>query len=199
VLKQIATATPQAGFGSTISAWIQVSRDKPPSLLKNGSFEAAATNQQQAEKDWETKGAPEGWSTWSSGGLGALKLLPGKGRNGSLAAALIGVTSGTYLQTLPVQPGERYLVMSWAKSDPEGSDGGATLTVRFRQPDGKWHERQDLEPSTRIVTGLNDWQPLLLLATIPEGAGGMVIMPGASRQAEGATALHDDVAVYKLQ
>jgi len=24
-------------------------------------------------------------------------------------------------------------------------------------------------------------------------------MPGASRQAEGATALHDDVAVYKLQ
>lgn len=199
VLKQIAEATPQAGFGSAISAWIQVSRDQPPSVLKNGGFEAAATNQQQPEKDWETKGAPEGWSTWSSGGRGTLKLLRGKGRGASLAASLTDVTSGTYLQTVPVQPGERYLVMSWAKSDPEGSDGGATLTVRFRQPSGAWHDREDLEPSTRIVTGLNDWQPLLLLVTIPEGAGSMVIMPGASRQGEGATALHDDVAVYKLQ
>ena len=199
VLEQIAAATPQAGFGAAISAWIQVSRDQPPSVLKNGGFEAAATNQQQPEKDWETKGAPEGWSTWSSGGRGTLKLLRGKGRGDSLAASLTGVTSGTYLQTVPAQPGERYLVMSWAKSDPEGGDGGATLTVRFRQPSGAWHDRQDLEPSTRIVTGLNDWQPLLLLVTIPEGAGSMVIMPGASRQGEGATALHDDVAVYKLQ
>ena len=71
--------------------------------------------------------------------------------------------------------------------------------MRFRQPNGAWHARNDLEPSTRIVEGLDDWQPLLLLVTIPEGAGSMVIMPGASRQAEGATALHDDVAVYKLQ
>ncbi|MCE5241433.1 DUF4838 domain-containing protein [bacterium] len=198
MLAQIAQATPEAGFGAAISAWVQISRDKPPSLLKNGDFEARATNQQQAEKDWETKGAPEGWSTWSSGGRGTVTLAPGKGRNGTMAAGLTGTTSGTYLQTLPVKPGERYLVVSWAKSDPEDSDSGATLSVRFRQPNGAWHERNDLEPSTRIVPGLSDWQPLLLLVTIPDGAGGMVIMPGASRQAEGATALHDDVAVYKL-
>jgi len=199
LLKQIAAATPEAGFGAAINAWIAVSRGQPSSLLKNGGFETPATNQQQPEKDWETKGAPDGWSTWSSGGRGKIELLAGQGRNGSLAASLTATTSGTYLQTVPAQPGERYLVMSWARSAPAGSDGGATLTVRFRQPNGAWHARNDLEPSTRIVEGLDDWQPLLLLVTIPDGAGGMVIMPGASRQAEGATALHDDVAVYKLQ
>lgn len=199
VLADLAQATPQVGFGSAINAWMQIKREKLPNLLKNGDFETTGQNQQQPEGDWQTKGAPEGWSLWSSGGIGTLKLLPGKGRNGSTAAALTGVTNGVYLQVLPVKPGERYLVVSFGKSDPQGSQSGTSLAVRFRQPDGSWYPRTDVEPSTEIAPGVSDWQPLLLVVEIPEGVGSMVIMPCASNQAAGATALHDDVAAYKLQ
>lgn len=198
-ISELAEACPQAGFGAALQAWLVVTKEKRPNLLTNGDFESSGVNLQAPEvADWRTQGAPLGWNMWSSGNMGTLRLLPGKGRNGSVAASLQGVTSGVYLQSIPVQPGERYLVVSWAKSEPEGGESGAMLSVRFRKPDGQWHERHDLEPSTQIVPGLSDWQPLLLYVEIPEGAQYMIVMPGASHQSEGAIALHDDVAVYKL-
>jgi len=100
---------------------------------------------------------------------------------------------------VPVKPGERYLVVDYVRSDPEGKQGGPSLLVRFRKPNGDWHAREDLEPSTQAVAGVSGWQPLLLLVDIPEGAGGMLIMPLAKGQDAGAIALHDDIAVYKVQ
>ena len=63
---------------------------------------------------------------------------------------------------------------------------------------GAWHPRHDLEPSVDMIESQAGWQPLALLITIPEGAGGLVVMASAMAQAEGTRVLFDDVALHKI-
>ena len=70
--------------------------------------------------------------------------------------------------------------------------------MRLRDTTGAWHKRRDLEPSVVMAEGQAGWQPLVVLITAPEGTGSIIVMPGASGQADGARVLFDNVAVYKL-
>jgi hypothetical protein len=70
--------------------------------------------------------------------------------------------------------------------------------VRFRQADGSWHSREDLEAKVEPTPDQRGWQPLVIPVTIPDGAAEMMVMPGAGGQATGATALFDDLAAYRL-
>ena len=106
--------------------------------------------------------------------------------------------SATWLQTVKVKPGERYLCVCWIKVEPAGSSVGAGLTIRFRDAAGAWAKR-DTEPKLPAGDGVADWQPLVLLVTVPEDAGGLVMMPGATDQAPNATALFDQAAVYRIE
>jgi len=88
--------------------------------------------------------------------------------------------------------------MVWAKAEPAGNECGGTLTVRLRDSKGAWHKRRDLGPSVAMVGGLNGWQPLAVLVTVPEDCAALIVMLGADGQAEGTSALFDDATLYRL-
>jgi hypothetical protein len=106
--------------------------------------------------------------------------------------------SACYLQTVPVQTGERYVVMGWARLDPAKPKAQAHLTVRFRDAKGAWHPRRDLEPTLQADPEDGEWQPLLVPVTIPAGAAALIVMPGTRGQEAGEQAFFDDLAVYPL-
>jgi hypothetical protein len=190
-----------SGTGSVsemVKAWLWVQGEKPDNLMGNGDFEDAGANTDKPEKDWETEGAPKGWSKWSATPKAKFVVLGGKGRNGSATASIADAQSSCYLQTHQCKPGEKYLCVCWAKADPADLNCGAKLGIRFRDEKGGWHKRRDLEPTVQITEGQEGWQPLVVMVEIPEGAGSFLVMPGAGGQEEGARVLFDDVALYRL-
>lgn len=190
-------------ISDAVKAWLWVQENKPENLLTNPGFEEADRNTAKAEMDWKTEGAPKGWSIWSTASpsptaTARFELLGGKGRAGSVAASIVNGISACYLQPCKVQTGEKYLCVCWVKADPPDKRCAAWLAIRFREPSGAWHSRTDLEPIVNAAEGQGDWQPVSVLVTVPEGAGILMVMPGVGRQEEGARALFDDVALYRI-
>jgi hypothetical protein len=124
--------------------------------------------------------------------------LEGKGRNHSAAASIREGQSACYLQSCKVQAGERYLGLLWAKADPPDKPGGAYLAIRYRDAQGAWHSRTDLEPQISIPEGQKDWQLLAVMVTVPEGTATLTFMAGVRGQAQGAQALFDEGALYRI-
>lgn len=190
---------PGGSVNDTIRAWLWAQEAKPENLVANAGFEDRGANQAEAEKDWSTAGAPAGWSTWSSTPGTRFELMAGQGRQDSVAAALAGArSSACFLQTVPAKAGERFLVMCWVRLDPSNQPGASHLTVRFRDSKGTWHRRRDLEPTLEVLQDVADWQPVVVVLTMPEDGGSLVVMPGARGMAEAGRVFFDDLAVYRL-
>jgi hypothetical protein len=198
-LPAVAARLQRAGgpIADLVAAWGHVAGEAPPNLLTNGAFEDVTPNAAEAEMDWRTAAAPRGWSTWARTPAARFAVLPGAGRQGR-AAAMSGDDGGCFLQTAPVQPGERYLCVAWVKVTPPEVSTDARLMVRFRTPEGDWYPREELEPSVEAVAGQAAWQPLTLLVEVPEGAGSLVVLLGAGDHPPDARTLFDDVALFRL-
>lgn len=166
-------------------------------LLRNGGFEDRSTNAGQAEKDWQTSNAPVGWSSWSTDNRARFGLEPTAGRSGA-AVSMRGATSACYLQGVPVQPGERYLLQAWVKADPPTRAANATLAIRYNVKGGGWYPRTEVEPSLSAPANAAGWHPLLLMVTIPPDAVRLIVMLSARGQEADATALFDEVTLYQL-
>jgi len=198
-LAQVATRLKDAGgpIADIVDAWQWVQAQNPANLAANADFEDLSANENAPEMDWSNKGAPKAWSTWARTPAARFAVLPDEGRTGH-AAAMSGPDGGCYLQTIAAQPGERYLCTAWIKVIPAETLTDAKLSIRFRTPAGAWHPSRDAEPSVDAIVGPADWQPLVLLTTVPEAAGSLVLMLGTGNHPEGARTLFDDVALYKL-
>ncbi len=168
--------------------WLLLSQTGRPNLLTNPGFE-------------ERKGAaPEGWSSWHNGERENARIFPapGKGRNGSVAAGISGANSACYLQTIPVEAGQRYAGSVYAKAQPKESACDAGLAVRWRTAADEWLERREFEPSAIATVSGRRWRRLSLLATVPEGAATLVFMPKTTKQDEGTGVLFDDATLSLL-
>ncbi|MBM3498879.1 MAG: DUF4838 domain-containing protein [Armatimonadetes bacterium] len=198
-LEDVAARLKEAGgpIAEIVEAWRLVAAESPPNLVANPHFEDLSANGGAAETDWSNQAAPRGWSAWARTPAARFAVRPDEGRQGH-AAAMSGPDGGCYLQTLPAQAGERYLCTAWVKVVPPEASTDARLSIRFRTPEGAWHTSRDAEPSVAAVAGLADWQPLVLLVHVPEGAGGLVLLLGTGDHPEGARTLFDDVALYEL-
>ena len=197
VRERFTRSTPGGNLRNAIRACVWVQEDEPPNLALNPGFEDCGPNETEPEKDWETKGAPKGWSLWSRAGNSEFKVQSGAGRNGTAAAVIIGGSGGTYLQTIQATPGERYLCTCWARCAAPAGQVFGRFSVRFRKPDGSWHERHDLEPQVDLVESAS-WHPLILFVTIPEGAGSFILMPGCGSLGSDGSVAFDEVAAYRL-
>jgi len=201
-LKTITQRMSQSVRGSvaaTIRGWLYVQEHKPPNRLTNGDFETRGENQAAPQEDWSTQGAPVGWQTWSGDGQTTFGLRGGAGRGGSTAGVISEAdSSSVFLQIVPAKSGERYVVICWTKSDPPGADMSLQLVVRYRDEADAWFKHEELEPMIRADANEPGWQPLILALTVPDGVGGLVIMPYGSGGKPGA-ALFDDVGVYRVE
>lgn len=196
--EKLAKAAPGSESAQLVCDAAAVLAEQPTNLLTNGDFEDLGKNTATPERDWETEDAPKGWNTWASGGRGTHKVIAGKGIDGSVAAAIQETGSACFLQSIKVTAGERYLCLAWVKSEPPKLHSGVALGIRYNTTKGGWHPRRDLEPLTHPPAGLAGWQLLALAVTVPEDAGRLIVMPSAKGQDPGATALFDNIALYRL-
>jgi hypothetical protein len=188
----------QGSVGDLVRSWLWVTRQKPEDLIRNGDFEATGTNRTDPEQaDWSTEGAPPEWSVWSRTPGAAFATRGGIGVDASRAATIVGAQSAVYIQSIAVQPGERYLCTARVRCEGNAA-GEARLAFRLRTPEGGWHKRRDLEGTATAHGGTTGWQTLALLIDVPEGTGSISIMPGAGAQTEDALAVFDDIRLYRI-
>lgn len=181
-----------------LDGWTYVAENDVPNLLKNPSFEEAGENQEEAEKDWSTAGAPPGWSTWARDAAATRFESVGEATDGDRAASISGASSACYLQTVDVKPGERYLGRFSAMRVPTEGKSEVQMSVRWRTPEGSWLKDRSSERASALPRQAAKWQPLFLFVTAPEEAGKLTFMCSASGQDEETSARFDDCAVYLI-
>jgi len=187
-------------LGEISRAWLFVREHQPKNLLSNGDFEADGPNRAKAEKDWSTTNAPPGWSTWSTSSHAArFVLAAGKGVDRSNAVGISEATSACFLQSVRVKPGERYLCCVSARRTPVAGQGDVLLRIRWRRSDGRWLEPSTAEGSVALSASAAGFEPLMLLMTVPPGAGKLNLQLGARNQDEGVTAWFDNAGAYRLE
>jgi hypothetical protein len=199
IAAQLTQGLPDGFVKNTLeaSAWLASAEgSKAKSLLKNGNLEDGSPNTAQPQFDWETAGAPRGWSTWSSGKTGEFRFAAG--RNESKGFHVSGIAAGKkptrsdLLQVIPVEAGKRYLGIVWVKLDDPSYASGTSLMLRFRDKNGWYDGEGEYQSATAAPT--DKWQKIMIVATVPEGATAVTWHLEANK----TSAVFDDAAFYKL-
>ncbi len=137
-------------------------------LLLNGDFTR------------DRNGQPEAWSQWQDEkhSHGVFRHDPDVGAASPGAACVSGVEQGCFLQSIKAESGQRYILCG--KIRQRGA-GKAWLTVRWQTPEGRWtaeeRDRHFFAPDR-----LGVWNEVVGAATVPKGAGRLVILAGVSDQ-----------------
>ena len=194
VSQQITANFPASGVKDAIDSWNWVQQNHPKSLLSNGNFEDTGKNTSEApQTDWSSKGAPVGWSTWSS--QGKVKFLKAEGRSGNgfrVQSDLDGGDNGVIIQNASLNPTSKYLGVVWMKSVEAQKASNANLTFRFRTDKGWFTGEGAIVTSGGAPNA--DWQQVIVASTVPKGATAMAVMLGAN----GGDAIFDDAALYEI-
>jgi hypothetical protein len=115
---------------------------------------------------------------------------------GGGAARLTGASDGCFIQTYTVKPGEQYAVR--VKSRQSGQTP-PYVRIRWQTPDSAWTAWHADVPAFPGKPDANGWSELFCTAIVPETAGKLVLLLGATNQEGGnETAWFDDVEVYRL-
>jgi len=193
--QQLINSFPEGGIRNAIGSWNWVQENHPKSLIKNGNFEDTTKNTTAAaQEDWSSKGAPTGWSTWSSQGKAKFTKASGKTGNGFRIQSDTDETkdNGVIIQNATLNPTSKYLGIAWVKSADAALAANATITFRFRTDKG-WFTGKD----ATITSGASpstEWQPVIISANVPKGATAMAFMLGTN----GGDAIFDDAALYEI-
>lgn len=196
VVRELVQKLPDGSMKDSLRAleWLaNAEQTGAKSLLKNGDFEDRSKNTASPDEDWQIEGAPVGWATWSR--LKSGTFVPAPGRTARSSAMHLGVKSNDtaiLLQSLPVQPGQRYAGTAWVKLDDPSLASGAMLSFRFRTKSG-WHTGEGATQRTSAVV-LDGWQKLVLVVTVPQNAISATVQLGANK----TSATFDDVRVYRV-
>ena len=174
--------------------------DAPDNALTNGEFSAEtgkAPKGVQAD-DWVREGAPAGWSFWQSAAAkseGSPGWDGGAGRDARGAATMRAVRSGCLIQSVEVAPGTRYAVQAWYR---QAGEGFPSVRVRWQTAKGKWHvQHKDRFLLTHEADG--EWQRLVGVVRVPEGAGRLVLLLSTAGQQTADDVLWwDDALVIRI-
>jgi hypothetical protein len=189
----------QGPLGELSKAWLAVRDGQLKDLLVNGDFETTGPNQAKTEKDWSTRQAPPGWSTWTTPSRPPRFIVASnEGVHRSRGAGIANAASACFLQSLSVKPGQRYFCCVQARRTPPGEQGDVTLSVRWRRSNGAWLEPRTNEGSVNLSASANDFEPLMLLVTVPPRAGKLTLLLSAKALGDGVAAWFDNTAVYGI-
>jgi len=166
-------------------------------LARNGGFDAKKAQENEGRApDWKSSEAPPGWDFWqdeaTSKGASGWDREAGAGGPGS--ARMSGVADGCFIQKHPVRPGERVFA---AASVRWRGRGEPYLTMRWQDARGKWIA-WDKDATAFPAAGGEAWHAVEVTATVPAGAGYLVLLPGVKGQESADdTVWFDDVHVWK--
>ncbi|NLO07845.1 MAG: hypothetical protein GX131_18655 [candidate division WS1 bacterium] len=170
-------------------------------LLQNAHFDAAEGEAAPGAEaaDWQTEGAPSGWSFWQSAAAGS-EGNPGwdgaVGHDAPGSATMTAVRSGCLIGSAEVTPGRRYAVSVWQRQTGEGH---SSVRVRWKTEENKWHaEHEDRFLTAHGTDG--DWQQMIGVVSAPEGTKWLVILLSMDgQQTEEDVAWWDDVKVFEVR
>ncbi|MCC6698496.1 MAG: carbohydrate binding domain-containing protein [Candidatus Hydrogenedentes bacterium] len=156
-----------------------------PNLVTNPGFEEAGAST-----------VPEGWH----GDAAVFSRDVTVKRSGEASLKYVNSDGNRYVlcgQSIPIQPGTRYVFSAWVKSDGvEGEDVGATLCLEYRNAEGSWAGGTYASEGAR---GTVDWTRVeMVTARIPEGVAGGTITCYL-RKGMAGTAWWDDVEVKQFR
>ncbi len=171
--------------------------EKKPSanLLKNGDFADTSKNPGPGEGDSSAKDAPTGWLTWQKkiggrpAGIYATDIIEGRP-----AVRLENMLQGFYQQSIPVEPGEKYLVR--ARVQRQGG-GQGRLDIRWQDQKG-WTKPTDYLIMRSLNTPAGQWVPLSAAVVVPEGVTKLVVLLGASSQKTGDQVWFSEAEAFRI-
>jgi hypothetical protein len=164
-------------------------------LARNGDFQSDRVEDPGSGKaaDWQTGGAPAGWSTWQTGeDKGTFSWDRESG-----AAKVTGVVrGGCFIQRYEVAPGDTFLVQARVRT---GGGTSAHMRLRWQSAAGQWLRENEDVMAAPGDAGPDGWRPIEAMATIPADVGALVLLLGvASQRSPEDTAWFDDVRVFKV-
>ncbi len=168
---------------------IAAAREELAAAKARGALENLARNADCSKKSGNL---PADFGTWQDDGSKGLFAWDGEGGG---SARMTGVAHGCYIQKLKVRPGESYFVEASARTK-----GGAipTLTVRWQDGEGKW-TRWDLDVTVTFgPPGAGGWRAAEGAARVPDGAGFLVLLPGARGPGGDEACWFDNFGLYRL-
>jgi hypothetical protein len=151
-----------------------------PNLLRNGDFSEGPPPNKLARpgssSDWGDDGAPAHWSYWQ-----------GEYSNGRFdwdeslkAARASGVRQGCFLQTIPVKPGERYLLQAHCRTQ---NTGLATIMIGYKTMGGaSWMSHTNRRVSIQPVRKEGGTEIFTLFVVVPPEADTLVVQLNAHGQ-----------------
>ncbi len=154
-------------------------RRKLASLLQRGQLTNLAVNGDFAAA---RNGQPESWVPWQEKGVsqGQLSQDPEVGAAGKGSACLSGVQNGCFRQEIKASPGQRFIICARVR---QSGAGGGWVMARWKTWLGMWtaldHDVKFAAPAEVDASG---WSQISGTATVPLGAGRLVILLGAAGQ-----------------
>ncbi|MFO8011986.1 MAG: hypothetical protein R6X20_01640 [Phycisphaerae bacterium] len=141
-------------------------------------------------------GRPAGWGAWQAeASEGTFTWDPDAGAEAKGAGRAAGVADGCFIQSIPVQPSERYAVRAVRRIDGRGD---AMLRVRWQTAESTW-TAQGRDVAVPCLGPRGEWAEMLTAVQVPEGVGRLVVLLLVKgQQGEGDVAWFDDAAVYRL-
>lgn len=160
---------------------------KLENLAQNPSFSEGEAGKMPVSYSFWQNGASHGTARWDE-----TVTFPGSPAG---ACLLEKVENGCILQSVPVRPGERYLIR--LKSLRSGAAAVSTL-IQWQHENGAW--KYEIPNLTIFPVSLPDseWSESTAVVTIPPDCGRLVLTPGVKRQSEGGKVWFDELEIYRL-
>jgi hypothetical protein len=182
----------RGGVCDVVRAWLRSEQQDTSNLLTNPGFEEGVSS-----PDARATTPAAGWNTYGDADWAEFSRQAA-GRQGA-AVGVRGARSGAVcLQSREATPGQVYFCSVYARLTPGGSEACGYLSIRFQKPDGSWHPLPHHDRQVYMVPG-SEWQPLMLVARVPEGAGRVVCMFGGKNQPENSLLLFDNAHLSLLR
>ena len=174
----------------------------PRNLVRNPGFEdtSAAEVNGNLPSDCSFLKAARPWGYWQpASSKGHFTIEKDTGFNGSKAAKLTGVKSGTVLQGIQLEENGVYFLRAKAKT---AGNANITLNIGWHDEKGRWNfwgSNVAVPFSGKTVNGWKEASFLLMKEQIPAGAKSFSVMLSVKGGESGQDqVLIDDVEVYNL-
>ncbi len=160
--------------------------------LANPGFEPGA---EKASAAASQRTAPPGWGVWFRPGTpGQGESLPEAARSGKCGFVLRGAEASCVLQSVPVQPGEKYLATVYARGKLS-RQAESKLVVQWKDAAGQWLTTAAQRADRLPAGGTPDWMRLCVFVEVPPKAAQLVFSVSAYNQSPGDVLQADDASL----
>jgi len=141
---------------------------------------------------------PPGWGVWFRPGTpGRAEWTTAAARSGTHGLILRGAVASCALQTIPVEPGQRFVASVYVRGDvrPENE---ILLAVQWKEKSGKWLSTPPRVTDRLVAAAGRAWTRLCVLVEVPPAAGQLTFTVSAYGQGPDDVVEMDDASLLEL-